>query len=40
MEISNEFILYLIMNDSLKSFLEANGYILILSKNNIELVIL
>ena len=37
MEISNEFILYLIMNDSLKSFLEANGYILMLSKNNIEI---
>lgn len=37
MEISNEFILYLLMNDSLKSFLKANGYILILSKNSIEI---
>ena len=37
MAISNEFILYLLMNDSLKSFLKANGYILTLSKNSIEI---
>ena len=36
MEISNEFILYLLMNDSLKSFLKANGYILIFLKNSIN----